>query len=220
MTIPELMYGARRYGVRGYLGDDFTHLKAKAAQRASMSATFAAIANCTPAWSVVWPLLLILFGLLAIGLPLAISFGGILFVGWLLIMSSAIQVLHAFQPEDIASLPRKLAVALLYMGAGMYLLADPILGISRLNLAIGMFFIAEALVDLLGYVRARKSIGSSWLLSDGIGNLILGLLIWIQWPSSSSWAIATLVGISMLMTGSTRLMITLAAREHREAYMG
>jgi uncharacterized membrane protein HdeD (DUF308 family) len=83
-----------------------------------------------------------------------------------------------------------------------------------------MFFIAEALVDLLGYLRARKSIGSSWLLSDGIGNLILGLLIWIQWPSSSSWAIATLVGISMLMTGSTRLMITLAAREHREAYMG
>lgn len=220
MTIPELMYGARRYDVRGYLGDDFTHLRTKAAQSASMSTTFAAIANRTPPWSVVWPLLLILFGLLAIGLPLAISFSSVLFIGRLLILCSAIQVLHAFQPEDIASLPWKLAVALLFMGAGVYLLAHPILGISRLNLAIGMFFIAKARVDLRGNLRARKSIGSSWILLDGIGNLILGLLIWIQWPSSSSWAIATLVGISMLMTGITRLMITLAAREHREAYMG
>lgn len=220
MTIPELMYGARRYDVRGYLGDDFTHLRTKAAQRARMSTTFAAVASRTPAWSVVWPLLLILFGLLAIGLPLVISFSSVLFIGRLLILCSAIQVLHAFQPEDIASLPWKLAVALLFMGAGMYLLADPILGISSLNLAVGMFFTAKALVDLLGYLRARKSIGSSWILLDGIGYLILGLLMWMQWPSSSSWAIATLVGISMLMTGSTRLMITLAARERREAFMG
>jgi uncharacterized membrane protein HdeD (DUF308 family) len=220
MTIPELMYGARRYDVRGYLGDDFTHLRTKAAQRAGMSTTFVAIANRTPAWSVVWPLLLILFGLLAIGLPLAISFSGVLFIGLLLILSSAIQVLHAFQPEDIASLPWKLAVALLYMGTGIYFLAAPILGVSRLNLAIGLFFIAGAIVDFLYYLKARKSIGSTWVLFDGIGTLILGLLIWIQWPSSSSWTIATLVGISMLITGITRLMITLAARERREAYMG
>jgi uncharacterized membrane protein HdeD (DUF308 family) len=219
MTIPELMYGATRYDARGYLGDDFTHLRIKAPQRASMSTTFAAIANCTPAWSVVWPPLLILSGLLAIGLPLAISFSGIVFIGCLLVLCSAIQVLHAFQPEDIASLPWKLAIALLFMGAGIYLLADPILGISRLNLAIGLFFIAKGVVDFLGYSKARKSIGSSWILFDGIGTLILGLLIWRQWPSNSSRATATLVGISMLVTGITRLMITLAARDHRETYM-
>jgi uncharacterized membrane protein HdeD (DUF308 family) len=220
MTIPELMYGARRYDVRGYLGDDFTHLRTQAAQRAGISTTFAVIANRNPAWSIVWPLFLILFGLLAIGLPLAISFGGALFIGWLLIVSSVIQVLHAFEPEDIASLPWKLAVALLYMGAGIYFLADSVLGMSRLVPAIGLFFISEAIVDFLGYLKARKLIGSSWILLDGIGTLILGLLIWRQWPSSSSRVTATLVGISMLVTGITRLMITLAAREHREAYLG
>jgi uncharacterized membrane protein HdeD (DUF308 family) len=220
MTIPELMYGARRYDVRGYLGDDFTHLRTNAGQWVSMSTTFAAIANRTPAWSVVWLLLLILFGLLAIGLPLAIFFSGVLFIGWLLILCSAIQVLHAFQPQDIASLPWKLAVALLFIGAGIYLLADPILGISRLNLAIGLVFTAEAVVDFLGYIKARNSIGSSWILLDGIGTLFLGLLIWRQWPSSSARATATLIGISMLVTGIIRLMITLVAREQREPYMG
>lgn len=220
MTIPELMYGARRYDVRGYLGDDFTLLRTSAAQRPSMSTTLAAIADRAPAWPVIWPLLLILFGLLAIGLPFAISFSGVLFIGWLLTSYGSIQVLHAFQPEDIASLPWKLAVALLFIGAGIYLLADSIIIISGLNLAIGLLFTAKAAVDLLGYMRVRNSIGSSWILFDGIGTLILGLLVWRQWPSSSSLATAAIVGIGMVVTGITSLTIALTARDHREAYMG
>jgi uncharacterized membrane protein HdeD (DUF308 family) len=220
MTIPELMYGARRYDVRGYVGDDFAHLRSTAVQSADISTTFAAIVIRTSAWSVVWPLLLILFGLLAIVLPLAISFSFALFIGWLLLLSSAIQVLHAFQHKNIASIPWNLAVALPYMGAGVYLLAHQLLGISSLDFVIGIFFIAKAIVDFLSFLRARKSIGSSWILLDGIGNLILGLFIWIQWPSSLSWAIARLVGISLLITGITSLIITLAAREHCEAHMG
>jgi len=49
-------------------------------------------------------------------------------------------------------------------------------------------------------------------LFDGIVTLILGVLVWKQWPSSSLWVIGTLVGISMVFTGTTRLMIGLAAR--------
>jgi uncharacterized membrane protein HdeD (DUF308 family) len=42
--------------------------------------------------------------------------------------------------------------------------------------------------------------------------LILGLMVWRQWPSSSLWVIGTLVGISMILTGTTRLMLSVAAR--------
>jgi uncharacterized membrane protein HdeD (DUF308 family) len=43
--------------------------------------------------------------------------------------------------------------------------------------------------------------------------LLLGGLIWLQWPSSSGWAIGTLVGVNLLMTGIWRLMFGLAARK-------
>jgi uncharacterized membrane protein HdeD (DUF308 family) len=43
--------------------------------------------------------------------------------------------------------------------------------------------------------------------------LLLGGLIWLQWPSSSVWAIGTLVGVNLLMTGISRLMFGLAARK-------
>jgi uncharacterized membrane protein HdeD (DUF308 family) len=54
--------------------------------------------------------------------------------------------------------------------------------------------------------------GSGWLLLDGIVTLILGVLIWRTWPSSTEWVIGTLVGISMLFSGASRLAISLAAR--------
>ena len=38
-------------------------------------------------------------------------------------------------------------------------------------------------------------------------------MIYLQWPSSSSWAIGTLVGVSMIISGITRLMLSLAVRK-------
>jgi uncharacterized membrane protein HdeD (DUF308 family) len=51
------------------------------------------------------------------------------------------------------------------------------------------------------------------MLLDGIITLVLGVMIWRHWPSSSFWVIGLLVGISMLMTGTTRLMMALAFRK-------
>jgi uncharacterized membrane protein HdeD (DUF308 family) len=51
------------------------------------------------------------------------------------------------------------------------------------------------------------------MLLNGIVALLLGGLIWVQWPSSSAWALGTLVGVNLLMTGITRLMFGLAGRK-------
>jgi uncharacterized membrane protein HdeD (DUF308 family) len=37
-------------------------------------------------------------------------------------------------------------------------------------------------------------------------------MIWRTWPSSTVWVIGTLVGISMLFSGVSRLVLSLAAR--------
>jgi uncharacterized membrane protein HdeD (DUF308 family) len=213
------MFGARISNVHGYHGDERTSHYPLAAEVNNMSTAIAAIESRSPAWSIISSILLVIFGLLAIGLPLATSFGVLLIIGWLLILSSAIQAVHAFQSQGIASMFWKLAVALLYLAAGIYLLGHPLLGIAGLTLAIGLFFIAEALMDFLAYFKARKFNGSGWILFDGIGALILGLLIWRQLPLDASWLIGTLVGINMVMTGITRLMISLTIRNHREAYI-
>jgi uncharacterized membrane protein HdeD (DUF308 family) len=60
-------------------------------------------------------------------------------------------------------------------------------------------------------LRLRPAPGSGWLLVDGVVTLILAV-IWSTWPSSAAWVVGTLIGISMLFSGITRLMLSLAVR--------
>jgi uncharacterized membrane protein HdeD (DUF308 family) len=181
-----------------------------------MSTAVAVVTRRTHGWSVFWGVLLIILGLLAIALPLASSLGVLLVVGWALVFSSAVQIVHAFQSHGIGHILWKLLVAALYLAVGVYFLSNPMLGIAALTLATGFFFLAEGAMDLAAYVKERKVSGSGWILLDGIVTLILGLMIWQHWPASSIWATGTLVGVSMVMTGVTRLMISVADRRLAE----
>ena len=40
-----------------------------------------------------------------------------------------------------------------------------------------------------------------------LGALLLGLIIWRQWPVSSTWAVGVLVGIDLLFTGIARIVL-------------
>ena len=182
-----------------------------------MSTAAAVITKRVTGWSMVWGVLLILFGLFAIAAPLASSLGAVLVIGWLMIFSSAAQVLHALQSKGIGHILWKLLVAVLYFGVGVYLLNNPLLGIATLTLAIGIFFFAEGIMDLAAYFKERKVNGSGWILLDGIVTLVLGVMIWQHWPASSVWAVGTLVGVSIVMTGVSRLMISVAVRRLSEA---
>jgi uncharacterized membrane protein HdeD (DUF308 family) len=162
--------------------------------------------------SIAWAILLIAFGFLATALPLGTSLGVVLIVGWLVVFSGAIQFVHAFQSKGAGSIAWKLLVAVVYLIAGFYFLLHPLLSLGSFTLALAFFFGAEGVMDLIVYFQNRHAQGSGWILLDGVVTLILGILVWRNWPLSSAWLIGTLVGISMIMTGTTRLMISLAAR--------
>jgi uncharacterized membrane protein HdeD (DUF308 family) len=84
--------------------------------------------------------------------------------------------------------------------------------LASLTLAIAIYLFAEGVLELILSFRLRPMPGSNWLLFDGIITVILGVMIWRTWPSSTEWVVGTLVGISMLFSGISRLMISLAAR--------
>src|SRR5580704_11450166 len=162
--------------------------------------------------SVLWATLLIAFGFLAIALPFATSWGVVVVIAWLIIFSGGFQFIHAFQSHGVGHIVWKVLVAILYLIVGIYFLLHPLIGVAAFTFALAVFFVIEGVFDLVAYFQGRHVPGSGWILFDGIITLLLGLLVWRQWPSSSLWVIGTLVGISMIMTGATRLMISLAAR--------
>jgi len=171
-----------------------------------------AVSNVTSRRSTVWAILLIVVGFLALALPFASAWGVVVVLAWLLIFSGIFQFVHAFQSKGVGHILWKLLVAALYLFVGIYYLIHPRLGIAALTFVLAIFFVMEGIFDIVAYFQARRFGGSGWILFDGIITLILGILVWRHWPSSSVWVIGTLVGISMIVTGVTLLMTGYAVR--------
>ena len=163
--------------------------------------------------SILWGVLLIVFGVVAVGAPLLAAVAVNALVGWLIVLAGIVHLMLAFRVHGAGSVIWKLLVGIAYVCFGTYVILHPVLGIASLTLILASLFLIEGILDIILYVKMRPIHGSSWVLIDGIVTLLLGLLIYMQWPSSSAWAIGTLVGISLIFSGVARVGMSMAVRK-------
>jgi uncharacterized membrane protein HdeD (DUF308 family) len=167
--------------------------------------------------SILWGVLLIIFGSVAVASPFLAAVAVSVVVAWLIVLAGVVHIMLAVRAHGAGSMIWKLLVGIAYLCFGAYLIVHPVLGVASLTLLLASLFLIEGILDIVLFVKMRPIHGSSWVLVDGIVTLLLGLMIYMQWPSSSAWAIGTLVGISMIFSGVARVMMSLAARKATSA---
>jgi len=174
--------------------------------------TPADVVRSASTWSILWGVLLIILGMFAIADPFFAAVAANSVLAWLIVLAGVLHIIVAFHSHGAGSVIWKLLVGLAYLFIGVYLIAHPVLGITAFTLLLAVLFLLEGIFDIILFFRMRSHGGSIWLLLDGIITLLLGLMIYLQWPASSLWAIGVLVGVSMITSGITRVMLSLAAR--------
>lgn len=170
------------------------------------------IARHASTLSIVWGAFLIIFGMLAIGSPFLAAVAVSVVVAWLIVLAGVVHLVLAFRAHGAGSMIWKLLVGVAYLCFGGYLILHPVLGVASLTLVLAVLFLIEGVLDLVLFFKMRPMHGSSWVLVDGIITLLLGGMIYMQWPSSAMWAIGTLVGVSMIISGISRVAMSLAVR--------
>ena len=163
--------------------------------------------------SIALALLMVVAGFLAIAQPFAAGIGVSIFVGWLVIFGGVFYIGYAFTAQGAGSVLWRLLIGLVYIFGGGYLLANPGIALESLTLVVAIVLIAEGVLRTVAYFQVRSVPGSGWVLFDGITTLVLGVVIAYPWPNSSTWAVGTLVGVNLLISGFTRLMYSMAARK-------
>jgi uncharacterized membrane protein HdeD (DUF308 family) len=163
-------------------------------------------------WSIALSVLMIVAGILAIASPLAAGIAINILVAWLLVFSGCAHLVFAWHTRSTGGLLWELLLGIVYIFIGIYLLVHPVAGLASLTIALAIYLFIEAILEFVLGFSLRPLPGSGWLLFDGIVTLILAVMIWRTWPSSTGWVIGLLVGISMLFSGLARLGISLAAR--------
>lgn len=172
----------------------------------------AAFVRKTVGWSIGLSVLMIGAGVLAIASPLAAGIAVNVLVAWLLVFSGCAHLVFAWYTRTGRGFLWELLVGILYILTGGYLLVHPLAGLASLTIALAIYLFLEAVLEFILSFMLRPLPGTGWLLFDGIVTLILAVMIWRTWPTSAPWIIGTLVGISMLFSGTSRLVLSLAAR--------
>jgi uncharacterized membrane protein HdeD (DUF308 family) len=163
-------------------------------------------------WSMALSVLMIIAGVLAIASPLWAGIAVTRIVGWLLLFSGFLHFVYAFRGGTVTAVLWEILLAIVYVLVGFWLLMNTAVGLATLTFVIAFYLFVEAILEFAESYMLRYESGSGWLVFDGVIKLLLAFMIWGSWPSSKAWAIGTLVGVSMLFSGISRLVMSSAVR--------
>jgi uncharacterized membrane protein HdeD (DUF308 family) len=162
-------------------------------------------------WLLILGIVLIIVGMAAIGSAFVATLTTVLVFGMLLIIGGGVQIVNALFAGRWRGFWLHLLAGILYLVLGFLLVQHPLAAAAGFTLVLaacfmigGLFRIFTALVD--------RFHGWGWVLLNGIVTLILGGMIWRQWPASALWVIGLFVGIDMLFAGWTWVMTAVAIR--------
>lgn len=164
-------------------------------------------------WFLILGIALILLGIAAIVFPFIATLSATFFVGWLLVISGIVQIIHAFGFKDWRGFAWELLIGILQTLAGVALLVFPLAGIVALTIFLAAIFLVEGIMRTLLAFKIKPQSGWGWMLAGGIVSAIVGVLLWAELPASAVWAIGLLVGINLLMAGWALVMLAMSARD-------
>ena len=86
--------------------------------------------------------------------------------------------------------------ALLYIGGSIFILIDPIDSEVSLTLFAGILLLVEGVMELASGASASGPAGGLSIV-DGILTSLIGVLLVVEWPFDSLWALGTLFGVAL-----------------------
>ena len=146
-------------------------------------------------------ILLLVAGFLALIAPLAAGLSITMMIGVLLILGGVAQLLIVFRAGSFGEGLLLALLAILSLVAGIYMVSQPVSALATLTLFLAAYFVVTGIVEAIAAFGARPMQGWGWLLFSGIVSLVLGLMIWSEFPLSGAWAIGILVGIRLILSG-------------------
>ena len=168
--------------------------------------------NRVTRWLIVSAAVVFLCGVLAIVLPFTFSVGIAALLGCLLLVAGAAHLVFGIHFEATHWAWHAI-IALGYALAALNLMVNPLLGIVVLALVVGVVLIAEGLIEIVLFFLLRGYRHAVWILIDGVVTLGLGVIACAHWPPDTPEVVQYLVGIAFILSGISRLFLSIALHE-------
>ena len=162
-------------------------------------------------WFLAFGIALLALGIAAVARAFTATIVTMVLFGWLLLVASGIEIVHAIMVGHWAGFFHHLLAAILFVVAGFLLLTRPVISAETLTIFMAMFFLIGGLFQLVASIALALP-GWGWQVLDGIISIVLGALILSQWPVSGLWVIGLYLGIYLIFYGIAWIALALSLR--------
>jgi uncharacterized membrane protein HdeD (DUF308 family) len=161
-------------------------------------------------WFIFLSLLLIVAGAAAIAFPVLSTFAVELWAAIAFAVAGVAQTIHAFAARSWGGFFWGLLVGLLYLATGVVLWLNPIAGVVTLTVFLAAVLVVDGVFRSILAFQIRPRTGWFWLLLGGVVGIVLGVMIWQRLPSSALSVLGLLLGINLVFSGFTFLMLAMS----------
>lgn len=162
-------------------------------------------------WLLALGIVLLVLGLLAVVDSVTATVVSMLYIGWILVVAGIFFAVQAFRFRAHGHLFLHLLNAALALVIGAILVRNPVAAAVTLTLLLAAYFVVAGVFRIVSALSVRVP-GWGWGLLNGVITLILGIMVWSQWPVSGLWVIGLFVGIDLIVIGWSQIMTAFAAR--------
>lgn len=153
--------------------------------------------------------LVMIMGIFAMASPFIAGVSIAMVVGIFLIVGGIAQTIFAFKAGTGLF---TIIIGVLTIIAGGYMVSNPAVALATLTIFLAAYLIVSGIFEAMVAFQAKPAAGWGWALFSGLLSILLGIMIWSQFPLSGAWAIGILLGVRLFTGGLTLMMFGMAAR--------
>lgn len=155
----------------------------------------------------------IIAGVLALLNPFPASLAAVKLAAWAFLIIGAVQIFfEAFSAKSWGGKLWTLLLGIVAVLIGVDLLGEPLAGLIKLTMVLGIMFIISGLFKFIVGWGVQRTDFKIAVLVSGVASLIIGLIIMSNFPASAATSLGILLGIELISNGVSAVALGLSRR--------
>ena len=154
---------------------------------------------------------MVVLGTISLGCSIFTTEVAVVAFGFLMLVGGIAEIISAFWAGKWSGTLIHLLIGILYTVVGIMIIDSPLNSAVQLTLLLAFFLVFSGILRIV-FALSEQFTGWGWVLLNGAVTLLLGMLIYKQWPASGLWVIGLFIGIEMIFNGWAWVMLSLTLR--------
>lgn len=164
-------------------------------------------------------ILSLIFGIVGTFMSFTMTMTSMIFFGILIVIGGFIFLVESFSAPEWKGKLLNLFIAILYIIAGGIMIANPAGSAVWFTLFIAAFLIVVGMMRIVMGFQIKDEISEwGWMVFGGTLSIILGILIYAQWPASGLWVIGLFISIELMVQGVNAIVLSRVIKQGQEDF--